>query len=411
VAERTVELLRRDPRVSVTIIPSLSFLDLAWDRLSVDPLADGARIIDGTRFAEESAGERGPLLVGQCWSPQVLSEIKLAIDPGGPDATGHGPTSGAVPQVTLLHHLGLPEEQVLTVDWWRLDQVLEPDQLTSVWIPQLGTTIANDVVRLEELSRTLRQRCPWDREQTHASLKRHLLEEAYEVLDAIDAIDAIGAAAIDVTRAGTPGTDTGANDAVVGPIDLGADQEAVDHLCEELGDLLFQVVFHSTLATEEGRFNFSDVARGIHDKLVTRHPHVFADTVAETPDAVAENWEAIKRVEKGRTSVTDGIPNALPALALTAKLQRKAQAVGLPSPTFDAGRNRLVAAITELEIPASEHSAEPMTAPSDQTVQRIGAMLFDLTDLARRLGVDPEDALRATALAFRDHIVEAEPRA
>ena len=122
-------------------------------------------------------------------------------------------------------------------------------------------------------------RCPWDRRQTHASLGRHLLEESYEVLEAIDAVDAADAS-------------------VATPADIVED--AVAHLEEELGDLLFQVYFHATLAAEEGRFTLADVARGVHDKLVARHPHVFGDVTAETADDVATNWEAIKKVEKGR---------------------------------------------------------------------------------------------------------------
>ena len=118
----------------------------------------------------------------------------------------------------------------------------------------------------------------------------------------------------------------------VDDLQTAATASAVAHLEEELGDLLFQVYFHATLAAEEGRFTLADVARGVHDKLVSRHPHVFGDVTAETADDVAANWEAIKKVEKGRASVTEGIPAALPALALAAKLQRKASAIGMVLP-------------------------------------------------------------------------------
>ena len=114
--------------------------------------------------------------------------------------------------------------------------------------------------------------------------------------------------------------------------DTGLEERAVAHLEEELGDLLFQVYFHATLAAEAGRFTLADVARGVHDKLVSRHPHVFGDVTADTPEDVAANWEALKMAEKGRSSVTEGIPAALPALALAAKLQRKALAVGMVLP-------------------------------------------------------------------------------
>ncbi len=124
--------------------------------------------------------------------------------------------------------------------------------------------------------------------------------------------------------------------------------EVVGHLEEELGDLFFQVYFHATLAAEAGRFTLADVARGVHDKLVSRHPHVFGDVAAETPEAVATNWEALKMVEKNRISVTEGIPAALPSLALAAKLQRKALAVGMVLPTVADEVARLSAEVTRL---------------------------------------------------------------
>jgi tetrapyrrole methylase family protein/MazG family protein len=176
VAERTVELLLVDPRVEVEVLPALSFLDLAWARLGIDPIAAGARLVDGRRFAVSAAGERGPLLVAQCDQPFVLSDVKLALDDG--------------PDVIVLQRLGLPDESVHPVAWVDLDRAVAPDHLTSVWIPALAAPIAGEVERFHELVRTLRAECPWDREQTHASLTRHLLEETYEVLEAIDGVDA-----------------------------------------------------------------------------------------------------------------------------------------------------------------------------------------------------------------------------
>ena len=371
VAERTVELLRADPRAEVTVVPALSFLDLAWERLGVDPLSSGVRLVDGTRFAVEAAGERGPLLVAQCWSAAVLSEVKLSVDsdlvPGPPTAT-------------LLHHLGLTDERVVTVGWDELDRALEPDHLTSVWVPRLSSPVAGEMAALDGLVRRLRQDCPWDREQTHASLTRHLLEEAYEVIDAVD----------ELTRAE-------AGD--------GVEVEAVDHLEEELGDLLFQVFFHSRLAAEEGRFDLAGVARGVHDKLVARHPHVFGDVVAEDPGTVVANWEEIKKAEKGRQSVTDGIPASLPALALVAKLGGKARSVdGLELPGFDEERAAAAAALAGLPEPGAATEGPG----AHDLARRLGDLLFLLADMGRRLGVDPEDAARAAALRFKDEVRRAE---
>lgn len=333
VAEHTVELLRANDRVEVSVLASVSFLDLAWDRLGVDPVAVGARLIDGHDFAVAAAGATGPLLVGQCDRPSVLSDIKLAVEEG--------------PTVTVLQRLGLSDESVTEVAWDDLDRVVEPDHLTSLWIPGLAAPVAAELVAFAEVVRRLRAECPWDREQTHQSLTRHLIEESYEVLDAIDLL----------------GTD---------------EDEGYVALEEELGDLLFQVVFHATLGAEEGRFTLADVARGIHDKLVLRHPHVFAELQVDGAEEVVSNWEAIKKAEKGRASVFDGIPNGLPALLYALKIDKKAVATGL---------------------------ADKVPAPEGDD---LGHELLALVTQARAAGLDPEDALRRTAMAWRDALGAAE---
>lgn len=348
VAEHTVEVLRADPRVELVVLPAMSFLDLAWDRLGVDPLAAGARLVDGRRFAEEAAGERGPLLVAQCDSTLVLSDVKLAVD--DPPAT-----------VTVLQRLGLPDESVRVVAWADLDRAVEADHLTSLWIPTLAAPVAHEVVRFAELVRTLRQRCPWDREQTHASLGRHLLEEAYETVDAIEHLH---------------------------------DPDGMDHLEEELGDLLFQVCFHATLAAEEGHFTLADVARGIHDKLVHRHPHVFGDVQADTAGQVVANWDRIKTVEKGRDSVMDGIPAALPSLLQAAKVQRRAASLGFDWASVEGAYPKVAEELAELRADPSE--------------EELGDLLFSVVNVARHLGFDPEGALRGATGKFADRFRSVE---
>jgi len=347
VAERTVALLVADARVDVDLVPSLSFLDLAWDRLGIDPLAAGVRLVDGQRFAVEAAGERGPLLVAQCDSRTVLSDIKLSVD---------APAGQA--EVVILHHLGLADEVVRSVAWDDLDRTMEPDHLTSLWVPHLAAPVAGELVRFAELVRTLRRRCPWDREQTHLSLTRHLLEETYEVLEAVQEL------------------------ATTGP-------DGFVHLEEELGDLLFQVVFHATLAAEEGAFTLADVARTVHDKLVGRHPHVFGSVVADTPGAVMHNWEQIKKAEKGRTSLMDGIAGDLPSLLYAHKVQRKAASVGLE--TVGAAAALVRAAVGGRANPGSNGMGH----------DEVGELLFAVVDLARGANVDPEAALRGVSRAFR----------
>ena len=205
VAERTVELLRSEPSVELEVVPGLSFCELAWARLGIDPIEAGVKLVDAEKFAVQAAGDPGPLLVGQCWSKSVLSSVKLCLE------TDPGPA-------VLLHHLGLTDETVVEVPWAEIDRTLAPDHLTSLYVPHLEVPIARELTRLAELVRVLRERCPWDRAQTHDSLVRHLLEETYEAMEAIELL----------------GEDPAAAPAAV-----------TAHVCEELGDLLCQVLFHA----------------------------------------------------------------------------------------------------------------------------------------------------------------------
>jgi len=358
VAERSVVALRADRRVEVEVVPALSYLDLAWAALRVDPLAAGVRLVDGHRFAVEAAGQPGPLLVAQCDTVEVLAEIKLSVD--APDASDE-------PVVTVLHHLGLPDQRVDTVAWSDLDRLVAPDHLTSLWIPHLAVPVGAELVRFHELVRTLRERCPWDREQTHRSLTRHLLEETYEVLEAIEELD----------------PDSGAG---------------YEHLQEELGDLLFQVFFHSLLAAEEGRFTIADVAGGIHDKLVRRHPHVFGEVEAADTAAVLANWEQIKKAEKGRGSVMDGIAGNLPSLLYATKVQKKAASVG-----FDW--DDVHGAFPKIAEEAAELAAALAAGDGAAVDEELGDLLFSVANVARHAGVDAEAALRGATAKFRDRFV------
>lgn len=370
VAERTVELLLADGTCAVEVHAALSFLDLTWARLGVDPVARSVRIIDGHRFAVEAAGERGPLLVAQCDSAEVLSDVKLALDAGLDPCLARDAT------VTVLQRLGLPDERVAEIPWLELDRV-EPDHLTSVYVPHLAAPVSHELARFVDLVAVLRAECPWDREQTHHSLRRHLLEESYEVLEAIDHLD----------------------------VESG---EGYDHLEEELGDLLFQVLFHSRLATEEGRFTIADVAANVDAKLRSRHPHVFggigdsrADGVdleeADDADGVVRNWEQIKKAEKGRESVFDGVPDAIPALLFALKVQKKAESLGVAH--VDT---------TALPVPLPVRVALDGFDASPRDEVSVGALLFAIVDEARRCDVDPETALRSAAVKYRDAARSAE---
>ena len=344
VAEHTVELLLADDRVDVTLVPALSFLDLAWVRLGVDPLDDGVRIVDAHRFPVEAAGERGPLLVAQVDTPAVLADVVAAVvDP--PDE-----------MVTVLQGLGTADERIVQALWDDLPDVVDPDHLTSLFVPRLAAPIASEVQRFVDLVAVLRRECPWDSEQTHTTLRPHLLEEAHEVLEALDEFDEVS------------GEGSGA-------------------LEEELGDLLFQVVFHARIAADDGRFDLADVTRGIHDKLRHRHPHVFGPESGGGPvgvdgsaDVVA-NWDRIKQVEKGRESVLDGIPPTLPALAVAQKVVRRAAGIDVEPDSGDLSLYGL------LDDDALDDEA-------------LGDLLLAVAVSAWSAGLDAEDALRGAVGRF-----------
>ncbi|MEM9713953.1 MAG: MazG nucleotide pyrophosphohydrolase domain-containing protein, partial [Actinomycetota bacterium] len=197
--------------------------------------------------------------------------------------------------------------------------------------------------------------------------REHLLEEAHETLEAIDGLDPDEPA----------------------PAQL-------DHLEEELGDLLFQVMIHSVLAAETGAFDLSDVARGIHDKLWARHPHVFGDAVVESDAELVRNWEHLKRQEKQRDSILDGIPVALPALQRAAKVLRKGARVGLDAPDPPTILGGL-----QVELSA-------LRDPDTLDEERLGELLLSVVALAATADIDPEVALRTATGRLADHVRSVE---
>ena len=224
--------------------------------------------------------------------------------------------------------------------------------------------MVSSIDRLKQIVQRLRSPdgCPWDREQTHQSLKPHVIEECYELIDAIDDMD---------------------------------DQE----MQEELGDLLLQVVLHAQMASEEGRFDFDSVAEVISEKLIRRHPHVFGDTKLATSDAVLKQWDAIKRREKtDRESALDGVPRGLPGLAKAQKMQSKAARVGFDWPDAGGPLEKVKEEITELEQAES----------GEKLAEEIGDLLFSVVNFARKSKLDAEELLQAANRKFSDRFRKME---
>ena len=294
VLERSVQALRHDERADVDVLPAMSFLDVAWARLGIDPVEAGVQLVDAFEFATRAPPRTGPLLIAHTHANWLLSDVKLAAE----HASGDEP-------VVILQRLGTRDELVTHTTWSELDRAVDADHLTCVYVPSIGVPIAAGYLRLHELARTLRERCPWDIEQTHDTLVPHLVEETFELVDAIGALD---------------------------PDDPATEAAFI----EELGDVLYQVEFHATIAEQEGRFSIADVTETMHDKLVRRHPHVFGDVAADDAEAVKANWDDIKRVEKQRTSVFDGVP----AVAAGAGLWPAPDAQGSQGRLRLAGRGR-----------------------------------------------------------------------
>ena len=233
-------------------------------------------------------------------------------------------------------------------------------------------SLAEALVDLQELTERLRRDCPWDREQTARTIVPHTVEEAYEVADAA----------------------------------IGSDDAK---LADELGDLLFQVYFLALLLEEKGSSDLEGVARAVQAKLVRRHPHVFGDVEAETAVRVRERWETIKRTDEGRAGIFHDVPESLPALIYARKVQRRAAAVDFEYPDTAGALADLDDEVRELkEALADAGEIAPETEPPAHVFEEMGDVLFAAVNVARRLNVDPELALRSMTKRFLERVERAE---
>lgn len=342
-----LETAAKEADVDIRIVAGLSFLEPMLTAVSLDGL-DGLQIFDAIEllaFHYPPVSPDVPLLLGQVYSRLVASDLKLVLTAVYPEEH----------TVQLIHAAGMPEQIVEEIPLYAIDHSEHISHLTSLVIPSLLSQAS--LSRLAETVAILRspEGCPWDREQTPQSMRSGFLEEASEVLEALDTDDN-------------------------------------DLLREELGDMLYHLVMQAQMASEEEIFRLSDVIAGIDTKLRHRHPHVWGDLDVADSDEVVRNWEAIKQQEKASrsTSLVDNIPETLPALARSQKLQDRVSKIGFDWPNVAGVYAKLTEEISELQ--------EAHTPAERQ--DELGDLLFVAVNLARWLDVDAESALREANLKF-----------
>ena len=363
VAERTVELLLDRLGNDVGLVASMSFVDLAFAAMGIDPFQAGVALVDSTDFCAHPDRYRGAVLLAQVWNPHLAQEVLDIVGASDLDA-----------EVTYLFHLGAIDERVVRLPSRELAG-LEFDHLTSLYLGDFTASASAAFLGLIEVVARLRRECPWDQKQSHASLGKHLIEESYEVIDAIESLAAAGLG---------PSTDPKSSIPIDGDIQFFGDE-----LAGELGDLVVQVLFHAVIGAEAKLFDLRFVLETITAKLIRRHPHVFLGLEVAGVDEVLANWESIKRTEKSISEPAQGVPTSLPALLFSAKVLRKAGAFGYVTPSAEELRSLI--AREALDLDDADSLAE---------------LVFRSAELARFLGIDLEAELRATALRFSSHLRE-----
>ena len=351
VAESTVtELLRfaESHALTVEIHTAVSCIDVMCESLHIDP-TDGLHVLDALRFGTENLHLDQPTLITQVYSPAIANEVKLTLlERLDPDF-----------EVQVIRAAGCDDEKKAWIPLEELDRLDWIDHLTTVFVPVAPIENRSGLIYLEQVVGALRDPetgCPWDLKQDHQSLKKYFLEEVYEVVEAIENDD-------------------------------------IDALCEELGDVLFQVYLHAQLASESDFFDLNEVAHGIADKLVYRHPHVFSDTKVADAEEVLQNWETLKAAEKEPSSVLAHVTQTLPALTLSEKIGKKVARVGFDWSDVSGVFAKIDEEYAELKAACEQEHPE-------EIFHELGDALFTLVNLARWYQLDPEDALRQTCKRF-----------
>ena len=320
--------------------------------MKIDPI-DGFQLLDGTALKKDELQVTQHLIIGQVYDSFMASEVKLTLMEKYLDDY----------EVALVTAAGSEQEVVKWLPLYELDREAELSNLTSVYVPPIknAALLNKEFANLRRIIAELRgpNGCPWDREQTHESLKKYLLEEAYELIDAINDDD-------------------------------------TDAIISELGDVLLQVMLHAQIGEDEGMFSVDDVIEAISEKMIRRHPHVFGDTEVSDTEDVINNWAAIKRAEKGEQepeSLLDGVEKSLPQLLIAYDYQKRAAKVGFDwdeeAPIWD----KIMEEIAEFREVVEQKDLKEMQ-------NEYGDILFALVNIGRFFNIYPEEALQGTNRKF-----------
>lgn len=354
VAEATCpEIVRRAKLegIPVRIVEGLSFLEPSFTALGLDPLPQ-LTVIDALEIGSQYAPlfpPHVPVLIAQIYSSLVASDVKLTLNLLYPDQH----------PVKLVHAAGTDQELVEELELYQIDRSPHIGLLTVLYVPALGAGTSFEEFLDVVAHLRAPNGCPWDREQTHQSLRATLLEETYEVLETLDLGDVQG-------------------------------------LQEELGDLLLQIYLHAQIAVDDGEFTMADILRGIYSKIIRRHPHVFAQTEVDDVSGVLVNWERIKAEErtangKPEAGLLDGVIKTLPALTQADQYLKRAARVGFEWPDLKDVLKKLQEELVEVNRAVHE----------DEKHHEMGDLLLAVVNLARWMHIDPESALRQANLRFK----------
>lgn len=379
VAEATVRLLRKrceETGLSLRLIGGESFLDQAFLRLGLDPV-EGFMLLDAESITPAQLQPGLHTVITQVYDRFTASDAKLALlERFPPDY-----------EIVFARELGIEgKERIARIPLEDLDRQQEYGNHAMVWVPRSeDPALANrSFERLREIVEILRspEGCPWDREQTHESLRKHLIEETCEVLETIDRYDP-------------------------------------DGMREELGDLLLQIMLHAQMEAETGMFTIWDVIQGLNEKLIRRHPHVFGEKKAKDAQEALKNWNQMKAQEKkdsgepaARASLLDGVPPALPGMMKALEYQKRAAKAGFDWEDVEGAFAKLQEEVSELRelIAGQDENAAEQPNLAERRKEELGDVLFSLVNVARFLKIDPEGAIARVNRKFYDRFRHIEQR-